>query len=99
MTEFMALTEKPEFRHMLSILELDVGDAEKLFIELADDDGSLVQDVFIEGIMDSRGAAKAIDLATVLHLSHKMHDELREIQALLDPKSARSRIPMRKLSR
>jgi len=85
MAEFNNLTQQPEVKHMLCILDMDVTEAKKLFKQLASEEGYLDQEAFIEGAVQNRGGAKAVDIAALVHLSTQTNERLRRIHRLLLP--------------
>jgi len=70
--EFNQLMDKPRAKTLLSILEVDGSDIERLFDLLDDGDGHIIIDEFVQGIMKVRGTAKAMDLVALLyHTEHQ----------------------------
>merc|ERR1712048_1383803 len=65
--EFIQVVSTSSVKTWLASMELDAGDAETLWSLLDDGDGHLTADELIKGVARLKGAARSIDLATLMH--------------------------------
>lgn len=77
--EFMQLGEDKVLRAFLGSLDLDFNELAHLFHLLDDGDGQVELDEFVYGVSMLRGAAKSIDVITMLKVIHRLEVKLDEI--------------------
>merc|ERR1719188_270843 len=85
--EFQQLMTDKVMMTFLGTLDLEATDLENLFKLLDDGDGKVGHDEFIQGVMSLRGAAKSIDLVTLLKVTRKMDHKIDVIMGVAPPKS------------
>merc|ERR1712098_523255 len=64
--EFIRILRDPRTNRWLSAMEIEVGDANALFDLLDDGDGKITVDELVRGVSRLRGAARSIDVVTVM---------------------------------
>jgi len=77
--EFMQLGEDKVLRSFLGSLDLDFNELEHLFHLLDDGDGQVELAEFVYGVSMLRGAAKSIDVITMLKVIHRLEVKLDSI--------------------
>merc|ERR1719217_1015514 len=75
--EFIELLRKPRAKTLLSILEVDSSDIERLWHLLDDGDGTICIEEFVKGVMKVRGQAKAMDVVTILYHHEHAHESMK----------------------
>jgi Ca2+-binding EF-hand superfamily protein len=85
--EWKAVVEQPEVKTWLSAMELDVRDADNIFSLIDDGDESMTAEELVKGIGRLKGAARSIDVCTMLHEFRKQNNLMLEFY-----KNARSSI-------
>jgi len=65
-SEFIAMIQNPRVRAWLGVLELDVTDMSTVFSLLDDGDGRIEFEEFIAGVMKCRGAARGVDVVSLI---------------------------------
>merc|ERR1712118_138039 len=88
LAEFRGLLEIPEFQHMLSIFEVGVHDAEKLFLEVAedkDDDGEVEvkEDTFVDAIVSAHQGVTGADMIGLLRNQEQTRRKITDIERFL----------------
>lgn len=84
--EFSVLLEDPQIKTWLSVLELEVREAQSIFQLLDDGDGSLTLDEFLSGVFRLKGNAKQVDVVTILYENHKIRKSLTSLHHLVETK-------------
>lgn len=78
-SEFQEILSNSEVKTWLSVMELDVHDADELFKMLDNGDGEVSAAEFVEGILRLKGGARSQDVMKIMHASQKL---LQEMSAL-----------------
>merc|ERR1712232_671951 len=71
----------PTIKHYLSILDLDVHDAEGLFHLLDDGDGQVTLAEFVSGVERMKGQARSADMVALLHQSKQNMEQGKMVLA------------------
>merc|ERR1719375_2344059 len=78
--EFKELLSNPRVKTELSILEIEVPDAEMLFHLLDDGDGQMHVNEFISGALHVRGTARASDIVALAFSNARMISQLKDLE-------------------
>merc|ERR1712032_457560 len=82
--EFEQQLANPAMMTYFKTIDLDISEARGLFKLLDfDDSGSINAEEFIMGTLRMRGTARAIDLATLMYETKRMHVHLLDIESRL----------------
>jgi len=82
--ELLAIFRKPQTKHWLQTLELEIYDLERLFSTLAHSDGEISLEEFCAGALRIKGFARNTDIMTVLHKLGRLHKSNAMLQACVD---------------
>lgn len=89
--EFWKFLNSPGVVEYLSVLDVDVHDAEHLFDVLDDGDGHISIDEFCSGIARVKGAARSMDLVSLMHDTFIIQQQCRNILKALSAQSSHSK--------
>merc|ERR1712232_604740 len=73
--EFMTIITKPEVKSWLAAQQLDVSDAELMFVLMDDGDGEITAPELVKAAAKLKGPARSIDLHNLM----REHDDLKEV--------------------
>lgn len=79
-SEFQAIMENPQVKTWLSVLELEVHEVDGLFHLLDNGDGSISFEEFIGGVVRLKGAARSVDVMTMLYENQKLNTNILEVR-------------------
>jgi hypothetical protein len=81
--EFKAALKKPEVRTVLSMMEVDLADAELLFYILDNGDGTMDLEEFTAGVLRIRGPAKSVDTVALLAFQGRIQKRLLSLENMM----------------
>jgi hypothetical protein len=81
--EFKAALEKPDVRTVLSMMEVDIADAELLFYILDNGNGTMDLDEFTAGVLRIRGPAKSVDTVALLAFQGRIQKRLSSLETTM----------------
>merc|ERR1712232_996528 len=73
--EFMTIITKPEVKSWLAAQQLDVSDAELMFVLMDDGDGEITAPELVKAAAKLKGPARSIDLHNLM----REHDDLKQM--------------------
>mmetsp|Transcript_36640 Transcript_36640/g.105613 ORF Transcript_36640/g.105613 Transcript_36640/m.105613 type:complete len:338 (+) Transcript_36640:259-1272(+) len=65
--EFHRVYEKPEAKTLMKMLDIHIGDIDRLFEILDDGDGRITFEEFLEGLLRLKGNARSMDVVAIMH--------------------------------
>lgn len=77
--EWGAVVQQSEVKTWLAAMELDVRDADNLFTLIDDGDEALTAEELVKGVARLKGAARSIDVCTMLHEFRKQNDLILDL--------------------
>ncbi|CAJ1382240.1 unnamed protein product [Effrenium voratum] len=81
--EFSAVLDSPKLQDWLATLDLESNDLVDLFSMMDDGDGEITLDDFLHGARSLRGAARSIDLASVLSTARRTEAKTEVLLTML----------------
>lgn len=78
--EFEQILENPNVKTWLSVLELEVHEVDGLFHLLDNGDGYITFEEFLAGVVRLKGAARSVDVMTMLYENQKMTTRILQLQ-------------------
>jgi len=90
LNEFQAILEEDAVKTWMSIMEVDVHDAEHLFNILDNGDGLVTPDEFVQGILRLKGQARSQDVLRIMHCCDKLVQDMAKLKDWADSLDGRS---------
>eukprot|EP00405_Crypthecodinium_cohnii_P058262 CAMPEP_0206621040 /NCGR_PEP_ID=MMETSP0325_2-20121206/61997_1 /ASSEMBLY_ACC=CAM_ASM_000347 /TAXON_ID=2866 /ORGANISM="Crypthecodinium cohnii, Strain Seligo" /LENGTH=300 /DNA_ID=CAMNT_0054144145 /DNA_START=479 /DNA_END=1381 /DNA_ORIENTATION=- len=82
--EFEDILAHPKVKTWLSIMDLDVHETADFFNILADEEGLVAPEEFVEGILRLKGGARAQDVVTILKITQKIAASVNDMRTNLE---------------
>lgn len=84
--EWRKLVSDPQIKLWLASMELDAGDADHLFTLMDQQtDGEMTLDELVGGVNRLKGAARSLDLITLMRDLHLILDHVKHLEKLMKP--------------